>query len=122
MDELTRSSAERQSICKLRKESGLSCTHCVFQPVCEKQSTHKAKSRKEGGKRASASNGDAKSVPRTGVYASVPILCVETGEVYPSIAKAARALHVTPTTIQNKVKSGEALNGFTLKYYKSDQS
>eukprot|EP00808_Paulinella_micropora_P032264 g11019.t1 len=45
----------------------------------------------------------------------VPILCVETGEVYPTIYAAAGSIKVTPEAIHQALRKGYKSGGFHWK-------
>lgn len=45
------------------------------------------------------------------------VLCVETGEVFPSVAECSRHFGVSATTIFSRLKDGKQINGFTVKNY-----
>ena len=48
---------------------------------------------------------------------STKVICVETGEVFPSVAECGRQLGVSPTTVFRHIKDGNPIKGFTVKNY-----
>ena len=45
-----------------------------------------------------------------------PVLCVETGIVYPSMVEAGRAVFVTANTISHALRNGHRAAGYVWKY------
>lgn len=52
-----------------------------------------------------------------------PVICVETGKVYPSICEAAKELHITPAII-SAIAKGEykSYHNLSFKYYKGESA
>lgn len=48
---------------------------------------------------------------------STKVICVETGEVFTSVAECGRQLGVSPTTVFRHIKDGSPIKGFTVKNY-----
>lgn len=54
---------------------------------------------------------------------AIPVICVETGKVYPSICEAARELHITPAII-SAIAKGEykSYRNLSFRYYKGESA
>ena len=55
---------------------------------------------------------------RPGNNACKPVICLETGEEYPSAVAAARALKVNPAAVCHQMYRGQKCRGLTFQYKK----
>ena len=51
-----------------------------------------------------------------------PILCVDTGETYPSITVAARSNAMRPSQLSDRIKKGKPVRGMTFQFINNPQT
>ena len=79
--------------------------------------------RKERGRLISKAHHASPKVQKMDTSAAVaatsrPVICINTGERFSSIAKCARSLGVSPSGVQRALKEGKRIKGFVIAYIK----